>query len=343
LPPRIRCRIYETALHLKAGLPRRKGTQGVVKATDIVVLHALLFEFANGRTGLCTPSVATIAARTGLSESSVGRSLLTWRAIGLVTPHPRYAVYQLGDGYSPECRRNRGTEIRVETSYSFTFPGDAALDDLTQHTARIMRRLADLGRRGGFRRGRQFDGLTTPPMEGSKQSRTETPAERQARRQAVIENWCATQRRVRGDFANGESAEDEEALRGQAAGLAALGPDVRAAAAARLAEASASAKARAAQEEENRRAAAGRGPKPIGETLSQPQAHQSKAALQPHAAPEPQRAAQPPARRPDPSLFDPRKDGWAPSSELARLVEERQRRRSAEHEARLRASPRGRA
>lgn len=166
LPSRRRCRIFELALYLKATLPRRKGTQGMLTAYDVLVLQALLFGFAHAATGVCLPAIPTIAAKIGGSEATVERALLTLRTIGLVVVHPRNAVYRIGNGYRrvPDRRRQRGTEIRVETSYAFTFPSNDALDDLACHLGRIVRRLASLGRR----RGRQFDALTTPQDEGTK-------------------------------------------------------------------------------------------------------------------------------------------------------------------------------
>jgi len=129
-----RVRLVAKLQALKANLPRRKGTQGPIATSVLNVYRSLLFDFLNVETGRCDPSVAAIHARTGISEPTIERGMLVLEAIGFVRRHPRWVVYALGEGYTP-CTRHqkgkrhpRGTEIRVEDSYAYTFPSEDELD-----------------------------------------------------------------------------------------------------------------------------------------------------------------------------------------------------------------------
>jgi hypothetical protein len=64
---------------------RRPGLQdGVLGRNGLAVLHALLFDFLNYRSGALYPSWAAIASAACISERSVGRGLVKLKAAGVL-------------------------------------------------------------------------------------------------------------------------------------------------------------------------------------------------------------------------------------------------------------------
>ncbi|CAH2606374.1 conserved protein of unknown function (plasmid) [Rhodovastum atsumiense] len=57
---------------------------GVVGRTALAVLHALLFDFLNYRTGRLDPSWQALAFKAGVAYSSVGRALKRLKALGML-------------------------------------------------------------------------------------------------------------------------------------------------------------------------------------------------------------------------------------------------------------------
>jgi Helix-turn-helix domain len=65
---------------------RRKGCQnGSVGRPGVAILRVLLFRFSNHATGLCFPSLRTIAKATGYSKQAVVASLKKLEMLGVVT------------------------------------------------------------------------------------------------------------------------------------------------------------------------------------------------------------------------------------------------------------------
>jgi hypothetical protein len=62
--------------------PGRHG--GAVGRIGLAVLHSLLFDFLNHRTGQLDPSYEGIAKKAGVSRASVGRALVRLRGLGIL-------------------------------------------------------------------------------------------------------------------------------------------------------------------------------------------------------------------------------------------------------------------
>src|SRR5512144_2941666 len=120
-------RVERDAIELRPDNPRVRGPLTSV-AKD--VLRTMTFQFANILTGLCHPSLATIAAATGCSESSVKRHLPSLREAGYVEwrPGPRKRV----------LTRKGWREVRSSNRYHLTCP-EQYLSELHAWLTRIFR------------------------------------------------------------------------------------------------------------------------------------------------------------------------------------------------------------
>jgi DNA-binding transcriptional ArsR family regulator len=75
-------------MHRARALSRRteKGKHyGIITAKALDVLHALLWVFHNGRSGLCFPSYEAIAEKAGCARSTVGEHIKALEDAGLLT------------------------------------------------------------------------------------------------------------------------------------------------------------------------------------------------------------------------------------------------------------------
>jgi alkylated DNA nucleotide flippase Atl1 len=75
--------------------PGRHG--GVIGRVGLLVLHSLVFDFLNFRTGQLDPSYEGIAKKAGVSRASVGRALRRLKALGMLS-WVRRCVAEIRDG-----------------------------------------------------------------------------------------------------------------------------------------------------------------------------------------------------------------------------------------------------
>lgn len=116
-----RGRILALARRLNADTrsPRR---QGCLKATGLLVLETLMFQFVNHFTGRCDPSIKTIARAAGVGIRTVTRAIRRLKEAGLLSwrrrfdASNRYAIGQSGD-LTPGFKIIEGGEDRAALLY----------------------------------------------------------------------------------------------------------------------------------------------------------------------------------------------------------------------------------
>lgn len=86
----------------------RHGT-GFTSAT-VAVLDVLVFKFANRASGVCFPSLATIAAAARVSTDTVKRAITALEKAGLLKRIQRWSVWLV-----------KGVAVRVRTSNAYSF------------------------------------------------------------------------------------------------------------------------------------------------------------------------------------------------------------------------------
>ena len=67
------------------GAPRRASINGLLTAKYLDVLEALLWGFHNARSGLCFPSLATIAKAAACAPSTVAEAIKALEAVGILS------------------------------------------------------------------------------------------------------------------------------------------------------------------------------------------------------------------------------------------------------------------
>ena len=98
IPKREAVRFYHQAVKLNART-RAKGHQdGRLGRNGLMVLHALIFEFLNHKTGQCDPDYESIAGAAGMSPRSVARGIQKLRAAGLISWVRRCIADTAADG-----------------------------------------------------------------------------------------------------------------------------------------------------------------------------------------------------------------------------------------------------
>jgi AraC-like DNA-binding protein len=111
---------------------REKGkAYGPVTAKALAVLEALLWGFHNAKTGLCFPSLASLAERAGCARSTVQKALDALETLGLLSWVHRLVRRR---EHGPEGWRWR--VLRTSNGYQLTDPREPA-------------RLSDTERRSG--------------------------------------------------------------------------------------------------------------------------------------------------------------------------------------------------
>ena len=84
MPKKAAVRLYHRARDWDRSTraPGRHG--GAIGRIGLTVLHSLLFDFLNHRTGQLDPSYEGIAKKAGVSRASVGRALARLRSLGIL-------------------------------------------------------------------------------------------------------------------------------------------------------------------------------------------------------------------------------------------------------------------
>ncbi|MBB5374523.1 helix-turn-helix domain-containing protein [Acidocella aromatica] len=97
LPKKAAVQLYHRAREWERSTrqPGRHG--GAIGRIGLAVLHSLLFDFLNHRTGQLDPSYEGIAKKAGVSRASVGRALVRLRSLGILD-WVRRCVGELRDG-----------------------------------------------------------------------------------------------------------------------------------------------------------------------------------------------------------------------------------------------------
>lgn len=84
LPKKQAARIWHKARAFDRATHERGRHGGAIGRTALAVLHALLFEFLNYRTGQLDPSYEGIAQRSGVSRRAVATALQRLKALGML-------------------------------------------------------------------------------------------------------------------------------------------------------------------------------------------------------------------------------------------------------------------
>ena len=97
LPKKVAARLWHRAREWDRATraPGRHG--GKVGRIGLLVLHSLIFDFLNHKTGQLDPSYEGIAKKAGVSRASVGRALARLKALGILN-WVRRCVGELRDG-----------------------------------------------------------------------------------------------------------------------------------------------------------------------------------------------------------------------------------------------------
>lgn len=103
-------RLYHAARRFERQTRSYGRQDGALGRNGLAILHALLFDFLNFRTGRLDPAISTIARAANISESSVKRGLarlkasgvLTWvrRCIEVVADDGRFQLRQQSNAYA---------------------------------------------------------------------------------------------------------------------------------------------------------------------------------------------------------------------------------------------------
>ena len=91
-------RLYHEARRFERQSRSYGRQDGALGRNGLAVLHALLFDFLNFRTGRLDPSIAAIAKAAAISVSSVKRGLVCLKAAGVITWLRRCAEIVADDG-----------------------------------------------------------------------------------------------------------------------------------------------------------------------------------------------------------------------------------------------------
>ena len=94
--------------------PGRHG--GKVGRIGLAVLHSLLFDFLNHRTGQLDPSYEGIAKKAGVSRASVGRALARLRSLGILD-WVRRCAGELRDGRFVLAQERNAYAVQPETAW----------------------------------------------------------------------------------------------------------------------------------------------------------------------------------------------------------------------------------
>jgi hypothetical protein len=105
-----RARDWERRTHQ----PGRHG--GVLGRVSMAVLHSLIFDFMNYRTGQLDPSYEGIAKKAGVSRASVGRALVRLRSLGVLAWVRRCVGEMRGGRYVLAQERN-AYAVQTETTW----------------------------------------------------------------------------------------------------------------------------------------------------------------------------------------------------------------------------------
>ena len=89
---------------------------GAVGRIGLVVLHSLLFDFLNHRTGQLDPSYEGIAKKAGVSRASVGRALARLRDLGILN-WVRRCAGALRDGRYVLAQERNAYAVQSETAW----------------------------------------------------------------------------------------------------------------------------------------------------------------------------------------------------------------------------------
>ncbi len=98
MPKRQAVQLYHEARRFERQTRTYGRQDGALGRNALAVLHALLFDFLNFRTGRLDPSLASIARAAAISVSSVKRGLVRLKAAGVVSWLRRCAEVIAGDG-----------------------------------------------------------------------------------------------------------------------------------------------------------------------------------------------------------------------------------------------------
>ena len=83
IPKKAAVRLWHRARDFDRGTRRPGQHGGAVGHTGLAVLHALIFDFLNHRTGRLDPSYAAIAAKAGVCVRTVASALQRLKALGI--------------------------------------------------------------------------------------------------------------------------------------------------------------------------------------------------------------------------------------------------------------------
>jgi hypothetical protein len=84
LPKKQAVRLWHDARRFERQTRRPGRQDGAIGRNGLAILHALIFDFMNYRSGALYPSRAAIAAKACISERSVGRGLAALKAAGVL-------------------------------------------------------------------------------------------------------------------------------------------------------------------------------------------------------------------------------------------------------------------
>jgi hypothetical protein len=98
MPKRQAVKLWHAARDFERQTRQRGRQDGALGRNGLAVLHALIFDFLNYRSGALYPSRAAIAAKASVSERSVGRGLVKLKAAGVLN-WLRRCVGELIDGH----------------------------------------------------------------------------------------------------------------------------------------------------------------------------------------------------------------------------------------------------
>lgn len=113
LPKKAAARLWHRAREWDRATraPGRHG--GKVGRIGLLVLHSLVFDFLNHRTGQLDPSYEGIAKKAGISRASVGRALARLRALGILN-WVRRCVGELRDGRFVLAQERNAYAVQAE-------------------------------------------------------------------------------------------------------------------------------------------------------------------------------------------------------------------------------------
>src|SRR3954447_18347891 len=85
LPKKTAVKLWHRARDFDRQTRKKGGRGGALGPSALQVLHALIFDFLNFKTGRLDPSYAAIARMANLSPSTVAEGLKRLRALGILT------------------------------------------------------------------------------------------------------------------------------------------------------------------------------------------------------------------------------------------------------------------